>query len=184
MRFAVSTSGPLGEQKINCGVAVEPGGWHQVAVTLNAGTGILYLDGVPVGTNAAMTLNPAVLGNTTRNYLGKSQSVSDPYLNGALDEFRIHNAALSAAEIAATAALGVDQLLSTNLPVLNLTATSADVTLSWPLANAGFAVQSRTNLATGDWVNVTSPAPQIVGAQWQVTLPASPDKAAFYRLVK
>ena len=154
-----------------------------MAVTLNAGMGILYLDGVQVGTNAAMTLNPAVLGNTTRNYLGKSQSVSDPYLNGALDEFRIHNAALSAAEIAATAALGPNQLLSTNNPVLSLTVTG-DVTLSWPLANAGFTVQSRTNLATGDWVNVTSPAPQIVGAQWQVTLPLSANGAAFYRLVK
>jgi endoglucanase len=183
-RFAISTSGPLGEQKINCGVAVEPGGWHQVAVTLNAGTGILYLDGVPVGTNAAMTLSPAVLGNTTRNYLGRSQSVSDPYLNGALDEFRIHNAALSAVEIQATVALGPDELLSTNLPVLSLTVTGGDVTLSWPLFNAGFTVQSRTNLMTGDWGDVTSPAPQIVGQQWQVTLPTSTDSSAFYRLVK
>ena len=53
-----------------------------------------------------------------------------------------------------------------------------------PLANPGFTVQSRTNLTTGDWVNVTSPAPQIAGQQWQVTLPSSTDDAAFYWLTK
>ena len=68
--------------------------------------------------------------------------------------------------------------------MLSLTVTSADVTLSWPLANAGFIVQSRTNLMAGDWVNVTSPAPQIVGDQWQVTLPPSTNSSAFYRLMK
>ena len=37
----------------------------------------------------------------------------------------------------------------------------------------------------GNWVNVTSPAPQIVGGQWQVPLP-QPSNAvpAFYQLVK
>jgi hypothetical protein len=41
--------------------------------------------------------------------------------------------------------------------------------------NAGFTVQSRTNLALGNWLNVTSPAPQIVGSNWQVALPLSWD---------
>jgi hypothetical protein len=45
-------------------------------------------------------------------------------------------------------------------------------------------VQSRTNLFLGNWVNVTSPAPQILGGQWQVTLPLSGADPAFYRLVK
>jgi fibronectin type 3 domain-containing protein len=185
MRFAISTSGAAGEQKINCPVAVNPGAWHQVAVSLNAGTGVLYLDGVAVGTNAGLTLNPSSLGSTTRNYLGKSQSGSDPYLNGSLDEFRIYNVALSPAEIATTAALGPDQLLSTNAPLLGLALTGTNVTVSWPLANAGFTLQSRTYLALGDWVNVTSPAPQIVGGQWQVALPSSGNgQSVFYRLSK
>jgi hypothetical protein len=33
-------------------------------------------------------------------------------------------------------------------------------------------------------VNVTSPAAQIVGSQWQVGLPPATNAAAFYRLVK
>jgi hypothetical protein len=48
-----------------------------------------------------MSLNPASLGSTTQNYIGKSQFGSDPYLNGAVDDFRIYSRALSASEIAA-----------------------------------------------------------------------------------
>jgi hypothetical protein len=33
-------------------------------------------------------------------------------------------------------------------------------------------------------MNLTSPAPQIVGSQWQVALPLSGGDSAFYRLVK
>jgi hypothetical protein len=159
------------------------GGWHQVAVTLNTNLGILYLDGVAVGTNTSMTLNPAILGVTTNNYLGKSQW-ADPYFNGLFDEFRIYNVGLSSAEIAATAALGSDSLLSTSSPPVSLTLTRTNLTVSWPLASAGFIVKSRTNLTLGGWMNVTSPAPQIVGGQWQVALPQSTDSSKFYRLVK
>jgi hypothetical protein len=36
----------------------------------------------------------------------------------------------------------------------------------------------------GNWVNVTSPVPQIIGSQWKVTLPASNAASIFYRLLK
>jgi hypothetical protein len=184
VRFAITTNGGANEQQINCSSTLTTGAWHQVAVTLKAGTGILYLDGVPAGTNFGLTLNPSSLGSTGNNYIGKSQ-YSDPYLNGSLEEFRIHNVALSAGEIAATAALGPGQLLSTNSPPMGLVMTETNLTMSWPLANAGFALQSRTNLMFGNWVNVTSVAPQIVGNQWQVPLPQPTDAGStFYRLAK
>jgi fibronectin type 3 domain-containing protein len=183
LRFAMTTNSSGGEQQINCASTLNTGGWHQVAVTLNTNLGILYLDGVAVGTNTSMTLNPAILGVTTNNYLGKSQW-ADPYFNGLFDEFRIYNVGLSSAEIAATAALGSDSLLSTSSPPVSLTLTRTNLTVSWPLASAGFIVKSRTNLTLGGWMNVTSPAPQIVGGQWQVALPQSTDSSKFYRLVK
>jgi hypothetical protein len=184
LRFAITTSGGGGEQQINCSSTLNAGVWYQVAVTLNGNTGVLYLNGLPVGTNNAMTLNPAMLGSTGNNYLGRSQ-YSDPYFDGQMDEFRIYNAGLSAAEIAATAALGSSQQLSTNSPAMSIANSGASQTLSWPLANAGYTLQSRTNLVVGNWVNVTIPAPQIVGSQWQVTLPSSPGPdPKFYRLVK
>lgn len=97
-RFAISTTGPAGEQVLN-GPALPVGVWTHVAVTLSGNTGKLYINGSAVDTNSSLTLNPADLGNTTANHLGDSQFASDPAFNGALDEFQIHPRALGAAEI-------------------------------------------------------------------------------------
>lgn len=96
-----------------------------------------------------MTLNPTSLGADANNYICKSLWL-DPYVDGAIAGFRIYNGGLSAAEIAATAALGVNEQLSTNHPVLSVTATGTNFTLTWPLASAGYTLQSRTNLSFGN----------------------------------
>ena len=185
VRFAMTTSGAGGEQRVDGTSALSAGVWHHVAVTLKSNTGILYVDGVAVGTNSAMTLKPSGLGSTANNYLGKSQYPADPYLDGSFDEFRIYTVALSASEIAATDALGPTQLLSTQSPSVGISLTATNLGLTWPLANAGFILQSSTNLTSGNWVNVSSPAPRIVGGQWAVTLPLPGNSdARFYRLLK
>ncbi len=184
LRFGITTNSAGGEQQITGPSALSVGVWHHVAVTLNGNSGVLYLNGVPQATNASLTLRPATLGNTANNYLGRSQW-ADPYLNGQLDEFRIHSVALSASEIAASYALGPNQLLSNSSPAIGLTATPTNLSLTWPLATAGFVVQSRTNLALGNWVNVTSPVPQIISSQWQIALPISTNTPErYYRLIK
>ena len=183
LRFAITTNGGGSEQQINCGSTMSAGVPYQVAVTLNGNTGILYLNGHPVGTNNTMTLRPSSLGSTANNYLGRSQ-YPDPYLDGQIDEFRIYNVGLSSSEIAATAALESSQQLSTNSPALNVAMTGANLTFWWPAASAGFTLQSCMNLASGDWANVTSPAAQIIGGQWQVALPQATNGSAFYRLSK
>ena len=104
VRFAITTNSAGGEQPINGTSALTLNAWHYVAVTLSGSTGILYVDGVPVGTNSALTLKPVSLGATTNNYLGKSQW-SDPYFDGRLAEFCIYNVALSPDEIAMTCTL-------------------------------------------------------------------------------
>ena len=98
IRFAITTSGSGGEQRINGTASLPTGVWKHVAVVLAGSTGTLYVDGVQVGQNTAMTLTPASLGNTTLNYLGKSQ-YADPNLDGQIDQFRIYNRALSASEV-------------------------------------------------------------------------------------
>jgi hypothetical protein len=185
LRFAITTGGGGGEQQINGLSALSAGVWSHVAVTLSGNTGILYVNGVAVGTNSAMTLKPSSLGSTANNYIGRSQYSADPYLNGVIDEFRIYSVALSASEIAATDVLGPTQPLSTTSPPISIGPAAGNLVLTWPLTFAGFSLQSRTDLDVGGWVNVTSPAPQIIGGQWQVTLPAlrSAD-TTFYRLVK
>ena len=183
-RFAITTNSTGGEQQINGLSAFSAGVWYHVAVTLNGNTGVLYVNGIAVGTNSAMTLKPPSLGGTVNNYIGKSQW-SDPCLGGLIDEFRIYSVALSAAEIAATDALGPGQVLSTNSPSISIAATGTNLVASWPLASAGFTLQWRTNLVLGGWASVASPLPQMVAGRWQTTLPRPTNAGSrFYRLVK
>lgn len=98
MRFAITSSGNGSEQQLTASSPLAVGQWKHVAVTLSGTTGRLYVDGVQVAVNTNMTLKPSSLGATTQNYIGKSQ-FSDPYLNGAVDDFIIYSRALSAAEI-------------------------------------------------------------------------------------
>ncbi|HEU6448723.1 MAG TPA: RICIN domain-containing protein [Verrucomicrobiae bacterium] len=99
IRFAITTGGGAGEQRINGTSIPSTGMWHHFAVTLSGAVGVLYIDGVEVGRNNNMTLNPSSLGNTTQNYIGKSQYASDPYLNGFVDDVQIYNYGLSAPEV-------------------------------------------------------------------------------------
>lgn len=134
--------------------------------------------------NTGVTI-PMSSVNDRFSFIGRSLYSGDSYFDFKLDEFRIYNQALSTAEIAATDALGPNQLLSTNSPQMGLRVSGTSLMITWPLANAGFTLQARTNLALGNWVNVTSPAPQIVGGQWQVAPPGSGGaNSIFYRLSK
>ncbi|WP_043625498.1 beta-L-arabinofuranosidase domain-containing protein [Nonomuraea candida] len=101
-RFAITTSGGGGEQRIDGDGRLPAGQWTHVAVTLAGGTGTLYVNGAPVGANTAMTLKPSSLGPTDANWIGKSQ-YGDAYLRASVDEFRIYGRALSGAEVAALA---------------------------------------------------------------------------------
>ena len=70
-------------------------------------------------------------------------------------------------------------------PVINVAPGETNLTLTWPLTGTGFTLQSRTNLVSGEWINATSPAPQVISNQWQVTLPPPTNAGAmFYRLTK
>ena len=180
LRFGLLTTGNT-EQDINGPNALTIGVWNHLAVTLKGDTGILYLNGVAVGTNSAMTLKPAGLGSTPNNYLGRSQFAANPYLNGALDEFRIYNTALSPAEIAATYALGSAQTLSPTSPRLSQTVGPANLTFTWPLTAGSYQLESCDDLTTGIWVNVTTPAPQILGGNLQVTVTPT-NGARYFRL--
>ena len=145
-----------------------------------AGYIALYTNGILTAINNSVTASFSSVSNLY-SWIGRSLYSADPYPDFSLDEFRIYNGALSASQIAATDALGPGQLLSNANPVMAATAAGGGLTLSWPLANAGFTLMSRTDLVFGAWAPVTSPAPQIVGGQWQIIIPFS-QGAQFYRL--
>jgi len=104
IRFAITTTGPGGEQQINGTGELPINTWSHVAVTLSGTTGTLYINGAAVGTNADMTLTPADLGDTTQDWIGRSQYPADPYLAATVDDFQIYSSALTAAQIGALAA--------------------------------------------------------------------------------
>ena len=185
LRFAITAGGSGAEQQINCGSTLSTGVWHQVAVSLSAGTGILYLDGIAVGTNSSMTLTPLMLGNTRNNYIGKSQ-YPDPYLNGSLDDFSIYSVGLSASDIGAIYATPMSaQSLVASAPQMSLALMGTNMTVSWPADFSGFTLQVRTNLVFGDWMNVTSPVLQMMSNQWQISVPSPTNFGSiFYRLTK
>ncbi|WP_369794323.1 LamG-like jellyroll fold domain-containing protein [Amycolatopsis sp. ATCC 39116] len=64
----------------------------------------LYFDGELTGENPAPRMSPLLLGATQLNYLGRSQNVKHPYLDGAVADFRLYGRELTAAEIREVAA--------------------------------------------------------------------------------
>lgn len=101
-RFAITTGGTGGEQRINGTAPLATNRWTHVAVTMAGNTGTLYVDGVPVASNTGMTLTPSSLGPTDRNWIGRSQ-FGDPFLNALVDDFQIYDRPLTAAEVSAIA---------------------------------------------------------------------------------
>jgi arabinan endo-1,5-alpha-L-arabinosidase len=99
MRFAISTNGASGrEQVIDANLPLPSNSWCHVAVTLDGSRGVLYLNGLPVGTNNAMALLPRQIVAHT-NYLGRSQWAAAPFFRGRLSAFRVFGRALSPEEV-------------------------------------------------------------------------------------
>jgi len=99
MRFAITTAGGGGESQLNASSSL-PTGWHHVAIVIDGATMTmrLHMDGAVVASGATAVL-PKDLGNTTQNWLGKSQYEADAYYGGMIDDFRIYNRALSEGEV-------------------------------------------------------------------------------------
>jgi hypothetical protein len=106
VRFAITTTGPGGEQQINGTSLLPLNAWSLVTVTVSGTTGTLYVNGTAVGTNPDITITPSELGTTTQDWIGRSEYAADPYLDASLDDFTIYSSALTAAQVA-TLATGV-----------------------------------------------------------------------------
>ena len=99
MRFAITTGGGGGESQANAPDELSTG-WHHVAVVID-GTSMsmeLYLDGEIVASGTTQTV-PAEMGQTTQNWLGRSQYAADDYFIGSMDDFRIYNTAFSEGQV-------------------------------------------------------------------------------------
>jgi fibronectin type 3 domain-containing protein len=126
VRYSILAPGGA-EQQITTTTSLTTGTWYHVAMTQAGTTGILYVNGVEVGRNTNLTLKPSSLGNTTQNWIGKSQW-PDPLLAGKVDEFKIYSRVLSASEIYTETVLNVPPAAPS--PLL-ITSGNNQVTLNW-----------------------------------------------------
>ncbi len=129
MRFAIKAGG--GEQIVDSSTTL-PSGLHCVVVRIDSVNrkATMFLDGAIVGTNTNVTLKPSSLGNTTNNWLGRSQYAADAYFRGSLDEFRIYNSALSDSEIQTISHI-INPYSSNPAPANKLKTSNTNATLSW-----------------------------------------------------
>ena len=100
MRFAITETSYADEDQTTAPDTL-PSGWHHVALVIDIDNSVhrLYLDGELVAENTEARYSPSTLGETTQNWIGRSQYVADGYFNGSIDDFQIYNHAMSSNEI-------------------------------------------------------------------------------------
>lgn len=113
LRTAVTRSSGGGESQVTGSAALPAGGWVTLTTTLDTGADRLttYLDGAAVS-SVETTLSAADLltaGATTAGFIGRS-FYADPLFDGAVDDVRIWQSALSAAQVADLVGDGVPTL--------------------------------------------------------------------------
>jgi hypothetical protein len=160
---------------------------HLVAVFHpEAGYCSIYTNGVLAAINSAITITmaDAMASGDPYNYIGHSLWSADPYLATTMSEFRIYSGPLSAAQVRADAALGVDQVIGTSTNVaLAATVSGSNLMIKWPTTSALVTLLSSPVLGTGAvWTEVTT-LPTVVSGNYQVALTKSA-AARFYRLKK
>ncbi|MBA2950467.1 LamG-like jellyroll fold domain-containing protein [Streptomyces himalayensis] len=105
LRTAVTTSGGGGEAKVTGYAALPADAWKTLTVTLDTTADRIttYLDGAAVA-SARTTISASQLlddSTTFAGYIGKS-FYQDPLFDGAIDDFAVYHAALTAEQVAQT----------------------------------------------------------------------------------
>jgi hypothetical protein len=144
-------------------------GWHHVAVTRSGSALNFYIDGADAGASAAsggLPNNPSPLRIGTDGPAWDSKSM----FHGSIDDVRIYNRGLSAAEI---------QMVMLG-PALRIVRSENAVEIYWPAAASEFVLESTDSLSPANWTPITD-VPQPAGAENMVRLTVGSGKR-FYRL--
>src|SRR5262249_23766381 len=108
----------------------------------------LYFNGALVGQNLKVNL-PVTANVDVNSFIGRSMFNADPYLSGAVDEFRIYQGALTAAQVASDYAAGPNAI-ATPAPSLTIQLGQGKVTISWPTNNSsGYVLLASANVTSG-----------------------------------
>ncbi|MFP4097870.1 MAG: LamG domain-containing protein, partial [Alphaproteobacteria bacterium] len=123
MRFQVRDSNSVQAWALATSTTINDSQWHHVVGVKNGHDLHIYIDGVLEGTNDTKTFNGSVGGNDVR--IGYSVDGGSRNVDGTLDEVRVYNRALTAADITA---------------LYNLSASTPALTGHWTLDDAAGAV--------------------------------------------
>jgi regulation of enolase protein 1 (concanavalin A-like superfamily) len=144
------------------------------------GSAMTYTNGVLEASQAVS----AALTNVSTNSaaLGRSPWNGDPWLNGAIDEFRIYAGQLWPTDIVAAQTVGPNVLLTTNVS-LSVFQGNGSLSLTWPVATSGFTLESSPALGRNAiWTPVTGEA-LVIGLNNQVSISPT-NSAMFFRLFR
>ncbi len=94
--FAIKNGGD--EETVSCSHSFVTTRWYHFVVTIGEGKASLYINGELMGTNENITIKPSDI-RPVLNYIGRSQSDSDPLLRGYVSDFTVYNYALSEEEV-------------------------------------------------------------------------------------
>jgi hypothetical protein len=145
---------------------------------LNNSYEALYLNGALVGERSDVPFDQTAI-HDVHSYVGRSAYSADPMMVGAVNELRIYQGRMAAAEAAASYSLGSSMALSDLR--LGYQFGPGSFTVNWPTNAAAFTLQTTSQLGAGAvWTPVPG-APQAVGAFFQLTLPLT-NSARFFRL--
>ena len=171
----VNTSGGANPAIMLAGVE-----YHAAAV-YNATSNLMYLyiNG-SLADSASMGGANITQLSATEAWFGAAVYWGDPNLNGAINELRIWNGPLTAAQVTTDYQLGPNVLPR---PTLNVTKSAGNVVLSWPEIFPGYTLQSSVVIGTGAVWNSVSNSPALAGGIYSVTLPVT-NPATFFRLAK
>ena len=142
------------------------GAWTHLAVTLNGSEAVMYVNGQAVAVNGSVYILPSDVQGV-QNFLGRSQSASDPYLNGQMDSAVISSQTLPVEQITASS--------------VGLAGGPAGLTLNWPAFNNGLGLYSSPGLGAGAlWTPVSGSPIATNGINFLSLAPAN--NQAFFRL--
>jgi len=146
--------------------------WTHLAVTYDGATLRLYVNGAQVSSqaqtgNIATSTNPLQIGG---------DSINGQYFQGTIDEVRVYNRALTAAQIQ------TDMNTAIGMPsVLTVAISGAQLTISWPNSSTAYVLEVADSLSPPITWN-PAPEPQtVIGNKIVVAVHAASGRA-FYRL--
>ncbi len=161
---AITTGSWPAESQMVAGSGLVGNTWKHITVVVdsNAKTAVMYLDGIEIARATNVAVKPSDLYDAARTYsgyIGKSLYAEDPYFNGEVDDFRVYNRALQAAEVLEIAGK-TTAIAAVSLPELKIAAIVDDA-------------NSRIKLPVREGSDLAHLAPQFTTARGATVSPAS-----------